>query len=265
MKRIATILVLIAGLAGLAPGQVYQTALTSTTLSAAITNSATNFCLASTSGVYAPVLGGSPVTTLYIDHEAMGVYQVNSTSGCVGVRRGDLGTKQGAHSSGTSVLISAEYQTTLAQGGNPASSGFIDHDAPIGATCVTAETYPTVNVLTGAQWICSTTSLTWVPGFDNPLSAVRPGLVSTTASTAGAQTIPGPYFALSGTAAITSFTIPVGMNAVSTVGWGNFCIYPTGAFTTTAGNNIAVSSTAVVGKLLCFTWNPTTAKFAASY
>ena len=40
---------------------------------------------------------------------------------------------------------------------------------------------------------------------------------------------------------------------------------PTGIFTLTATNNIAVAATAIVGKLLCETWDLGQAKFIASY
>jgi len=272
LRKIAALLVLLAGLAGFA---VAQTSLTQTTLAGAVTGPSlysgtsptlqTFICLASVTGISAPILPGTPVSVIYVDREAMGVWTVNTTSGCLTVNRGYLGTQASPHVTGQMVLVAVLYQTTLGTGGNPLPSGLFQQDPPQGGTCTAAgiPATPWVNVLTGAQWLCSVAG-TWVPGFNNPLSTSSPGLVSTTAASTGAQVIPGPYFALSGTNAITSFTIPVGFNATAG-GYGSFCIYPTGAFTTTATNNIVNATTAVVGKLLCYTWNPTTSKFANSY
>jgi hypothetical protein len=44
-----------------------------------------------------------------------------------------------------------------------------------------------------------------------------------------------------------------------------FCIIPDGTFTTTATNNIALASTAVVNKLLCYTFDSTNKKYVPSY
>jgi hypothetical protein len=274
-RKIAAICIVLAGLAGNALAQQGQTSLTQTTLSSAVTGPAgysgtsptiqTTVFLASVTGIAAPLLPGTPVSVIYVDREAMGVFGVSTTLNSVNVIRGYLGTQASPHSSGQMVLIANLYQTTNATGANPLPSGLFQQDPPQGATCSAGvPTIPWVNVLTGAQWLCSSSTSTWVPGWNNPLAFTSPGLVSTTAASTGAQVVPGPYFALSGTNAITSFTIPVGMDATA-VGYAQFCIYPTGAFTTTATNNIVNATTAVVGKLLCYTWNPTTAKFANTY
>lgn len=275
LRTIAAPLVLLACLAGFANAQQGQTALTQTTLAGPVTGPSlysgttptlqSYICLASVTGISAPVLPGTPVSVIYVDHEAMGVFNVSTATSCVTVNRGYLSTQASPHVTGQMVLISNVYNTSAVTGGNPLPSGFYGSDPPQGSTCSAGvPTTPWVNVITGAQWLCSTSTNTFVPGFNNPLGAVSPGLVNTIASVAGAETVPGPYFAISGTNAITSFTIPVGF-AATAGGYGTFCVYPTGAFTTTATNNIASASTAVVGKTLCFTWNPTTAKFSASY
>jgi hypothetical protein len=85
---------------------------------------------------------------------------------------------------------------------------------------------------------------------------------STVASVAGAQPIPGPVSKISGTNAITSFTFTgngaIGLNGAATVNSSNgaeFCIIPTGVFTTTATNNIGAATTSIVGVEQCWVWN----------
>lgn len=273
IRKIAALLILVAGLAGLSFG---QTALTQTTLSTAVSGPAfysgtssiisSTVTLAACTGIAAPLLPGTPSSILYVGREAMGVLVWN-TSTCSGtVFRGYLGTQPAPHPSGDMVLYGPNYATTLAQGGNPVPNGFFQQDPPLNGSCTPSATpaTPWINVLTGYQWLCSPTSGTWIPGFNNPTTGSSDGDMGTVASAAGAQTVLGPFFRISGTNAITSFTIPLGLDATA-VGYGSFCVYPTGAFTTTATNNIASASTAVVGKTLCFTWNSATSKFSASY
>ena len=126
--------------------QVYS--LTQTSVSGAIASGTVQtFIVASATNITV-----SPVTYLYIENEAMLVLAVNSTA--VTVARGQNTTKAVGHPSGAMVLA-----------GSP--DWFSDQD-PTGA-CVTAstKTAPHVNVITGKQWLCSTITLSWVPGFGN--------------------------------------------------------------------------------------------------
>ncbi len=134
---------------------------------------------------------------------------------------------------------------------------FRDFDPSGGCTLANTYITPWVNTLTGAQSLCSTVTSSWVPGFQSP--AGDGFQVTATVASATALLPSGPLFDVSGTAAITSITLPLGF-----VG-GEFCMIPTGIFTLTATNNIAVASTAIVGKLLCETWDLGQAKFIASY
>jgi hypothetical protein len=273
LRQFALVAALILACAGLSHA---QTALTQTTLSQAVNGPSayngntptTDQCmtLASVTGISAPILPGTPVSVIYVDREAFGVFTVNTTSKVVCGFRGYLSTQAAPHASGAMVLVAPQYQTNLGVGANIVPNGLFSQDPPMNGACTASgtPTTPWVNVLTAAQWLCSPTSSTWVPGFNNPLNPAYMGDMGTSAAATGAQTIAGPFFRLSGTNAITSFTIPVGMNATA-VGTASFCVNPTGAFTTTATNNIAFASTAVVGKTLCFTWNAGTSKFSASY
>lgn len=219
-----------------------QTALTQTTLSAAITSSQNTFKLASVTGITANQ------TELYIDLEAMPVYAVSGNYVTVGPR-GSYGTKAMAHVSGAGVLY-----------GPPAA--FIDYD-PTGACTAGTGLFlyaPIVDVLTGGQWLCSSVLSKVVPGFGN---FTIPNQVSTAvASAAGLITPSGPLFHITGTAAITGFNIPVGFDPKA---GGGFCVVPDGIFTTTNATNIGLASTAVVSKLLCWTYDANSTKFYPSY
>jgi hypothetical protein len=81
------------------------------------------------------------------------------------------------------------------------------------------------------------------------------------ATVASASTIAptGSIFHVSGTAAIATITAPYsGFNGMIT-------IIPDGAFTTTTSGNIALGTTAVVGKALIMTYDSTTSKWYPSY
>ncbi len=77
--------------------------------------------------------------------------------------------------------------------------------------CATATTFvtPYVNLTNGYQWLCSAVTLSWVPGFGNP--SRPPGITTAVASAAGAVLPTGPLFHITGTAAITGFTVPLGI------------------------------------------------------
>jgi len=219
----------------------------STTLSAAIAQNQSCFNLASVTGVNAPnFASGIAGSALYVLDpgnpmgEAMQVQRVTGTQVCV-MRAG----RATAHISGAVVLVATN------------ANWFYSVD-PQGA-CTTASTYvtPWVNIQNGKQWICSTVSLSWVPGWNNDSAAVS---TITVASAAGAITPSGPLFTVSGTAAVTGFNIPLGFSYS-----GGFCVIPTGAFTWTTAGNIGLAGTAVVGRQLCFTWHATASKFYPSY
>jgi len=206
-----------------------------TTLSASVTRDQTSFAVASATGI-------SAGTMLYVDTEAMLVNSISGTT--VGVRRGHTGTAAVAHLSGAMVLLGAPNL-------------FYAHDPSGSCTAASILVTPWVNVRTGNQWLCSSVSSSWVPGFGNLSIPVSP--TAAVASAAGLITPSGPLFHITGTAAITGFNIPLGFTA------GQICVVPDGIFTTTTANNIALASTAVVSKTLCWTYDQNTAKFYPSY
>ncbi len=233
------------------PIHAQQHAVLATTLSAAITSTATRFNVASATGINAPTLSAPAQagTALYVVDigqtrgELMMVTAISSTS--VTVSRTQ--SRAVSHASGAMVLVAT------------AANWFSTVD-PLGS-CVTATVYasPYVNTSNGNQWICSSKTLTWVPYWGTPNQNPQLQTATATASVAGATAIIGPLVEISGTEAITSFTMSTGWN-----GQG-FCIQPTAAFTTVAGNNIAEASTADANQTLCYVWNAVNSNFSASY
>lgn len=219
-----------------------------TSLSSAITSSQTKFAVASATGINAPT-ASIPGSVLYVVDpgqilgEPMPVLAVSSTT--VTVRR--TNGRAAAHASGAMVLIAT------------APNWFYSID-PVG-TCTATSVFasPWVNIENGRQWLCSSKTGTWVAGWGNNAGSPQVLSATATASVGGATAIAGPVVEISGTNAITSFTMSTGWN-----GQG-FCVNPTGAFTTTATNNIAKASTAVASLALCFVYDAQAGKFAPSY
>ncbi len=273
-KKIASLLVLVAGLAGLGFG---QTSLTQTTLSSAVTGPSmysggsptiqSFVCLASVTGISAPLLPGTPVSVIYVDREAMGVFSVNTSSGCLTVNRGYLGTQASPHASGQMVLVAPAYQTTLGAGANPLPNGLFAQDPPAAGACTptATPTTPWVNVYTAAQWLCSTISNTWVAGFNNPLAGDFSGQTATVPAAAGTITPSGPLFVVSGAGAITGFNIPLGCNATA-VGACSFTIISAAGstWTWTAAGNIMTAGTGTAGHTFTFVWSASLQKFVPS-
>ena len=256
-----------------------QVALTQTTLTSAVKGpalysgtSATidqDIFLASVAGISTPLLPGTPVSVIFVGREAMGVFIVNASILSVRVMRGYLGTVASPHPVGDMVLISNVYSTTSLYGANPVPSGFFQMDAPWGGTCIPGNTptTPWVNVLTGAQWLCSSITSTWVPGWNNPLAFSSPGQTATVPAAAGAITPSGPLFVVSGAGAITGFTQPIGCDATA-VGQCSFTIIVAAGstWTWTAAGNIMTAGTAATnpGSLITFTWSASLSKWVPS-
>jgi len=258
MKKLFLLAALVMGISGISQA---QTALTQTTLNGAITNSQTTITLTAVTGLVAPAVGSSPTSFVYIGGEAMGVTSVNTTLDQVGVIRGQLGTRAAAHPTADMVLMGNATPQFLI---------FFQQDPPLNGACTASATIstPWINVLTGAQWLCSTVTATWVPGWNNPLATASPHVTAAVASAAGLITPSGPLFHVTGTAAITGFNIPVGFNATA-AGGGCFTVIPDGVFTYTAANNIGLASTGlnagtavvVVNQPITFCWDATNSKF----
>jgi hypothetical protein len=236
-----------------------QTSLTFTSFSAAGADSkTTSVVVASATGITAGTsvlfvedgTGGSSIGS----GELLAVTSVSGTT--IGVQRGSGGSIANPHISGALVIV-----------GPPNAFVAIE---PSGACTASKTLYtPMVNYKTGNQWLCSTVTNSWVPGFFNTSAAS--GVTAAVASVAGATNPSGPLFHITGTNAITAFgsstTVGVagGGGSKTDVAGASFCIIPDAIFTTTATNNIALASTAVVNKLLCYVFDQTNKKYVPSY
>ena len=224
------------------------TALTQTTLSAAITAGQTSFAVASATGISSPT--NNQVQKIYVidpdqtKGELMSVLAVNGTT--ITVSR--LDQFKSAHASGSIVLV-APIDPTL--------GGFYEFDPSGSPTTNPANYTPWVNVTNGNQWLYSSVTSRWVPGWNNP-SSIK-GVTALVASAAGAIVPSGPLFHVDGTAAVTGFTIPVGFSG------GSFSVVPDANFTWTTAGNIGLAGTAVTGRVLTFTWDSNSGKFYPSY
>lgn len=238
MKKILlSLLLFVSGLSAFG-----QTSLTQTTLASAVaTTSITQIKVASATGITVNQ------TLLYIDNEAMWVTGINGTN--VNVMRGYTSTSGALHISGAMVLI-----------GPPQAFVVVDPSGACTNGVGVFQFSPVVNIRTTDQWLCSTVTGKVIPGFGNLADTPQPS--TAVASAAGLVTPSGPLFHITGTAAITGFNVPLGFDPK---GGSTVCVIPDGIFTTTTANNIALASTAVVSKTLCWTYDANTAKFYPSY
>jgi hypothetical protein len=242
-----------------------QVALTVTTLSGAVNASQTVISVASATGISAPsgltgnTYGSQTGSMLFIEDgtsgtvgttEAMLVTGINGTS--ISVVRGASATLGAAHISGAIVFVGRPDQ-------------FYALDPTGGCTATNTAVTPYINVKNGNQWLCSTITNAWVPGFFN--TAAQAGV---TAAVASATTMvpSGPLFHVTGSTAITTIGSGVGMGGTATSVIGaSFCIIPDNATASglTQGNNIAISTTFVVSKPVCLTFDQTNKKYVPTY
>src|SRR4029077_13894059 len=124
----------------------------------------------------------------------------NTTLNFVVVVRGYMGTQAAPHPSGDMVLVAPSYNTTLGTGANPVPNGLFQQDPPLNGACTAANTTtsPWVNVTNGSQWLCSSVTGTFVPGFINPLNPESSEQTATVAAATGAVLPSGPLFIISG-------------------------------------------------------------------
>lgn len=223
------------------PPAFAQTALTSTTIAASITDTSSKaVSLTSATGISAS--SASQQYFLLVDRELMQVQALNSTIATV--IRGVAGTRATAHLSGATAYFAVP-------------SAFFAY-VPGGYCVRTNLTYVPVIVAGDQDETNNGTALDclgsqWV-------QTSKPGPVVFGSTVASATTIAatGTYFKVSGTTAIATITVPAG--------WApGMClaIEPTGLGSTTTAGNIGLATTSVVGKMLFECWNGT--KWQPSY
>ena len=225
--------------------------LTQTTLSGAITTNQNVFNVASTANISAPV--NNFYQQIYVIDpgsligELMTVIAV-PVSGTIQVSR--LDQFKINHVNGAIVIIN------VPNGGLGLLNGFVDTDPPTVPPQVPPLSW-IVNVVNGRQWLYSTVSGTWVPGFNN--TEVPNAPMPSVASVAGAITPTGPMFHVTGTNAITGITLPSGFTS------GEITIIADAVFSWTAAGNIATASSGLSGGVVIvgrayrfvYDWNTT--------
>lgn len=255
----------IACTAGVSPVCLTQTTLAAdqgagpTPFAGTTTNFTSSVSLASTTGLIAAGVPQFIQSVIYIDNEAEAVISFNSATKVAVVQRGYEGTPVQPHVNGNMVLIGPPGAFNL----QDPTNGEGTKSQP--GACVAANTAftPYINIVTGEQWLCSTVTKMWVPGWNNTTS---PGAATTNvASAAGAITPSGPFFTITGAAAVTGFNIPVGFNATA-FGGGCFQVRadPASTATWTAAGNISIAGTFTANKLFTFCWDAVTSKFVPS-
>lgn len=225
-----------------------------TTLTAAINQKANNLPVASATGIVAPTNVSASQQKLYVidpDQTRGELMIVSAAPNGLFVPVSRLDQFKGSHTNGSIVLVAPL---------DPTNGGFFEYD-PTGNPGVSGS-YPTapvvvpwVNVLNGNQWLAGINGQ-WVPGWNNPTT--QKGVTAAVASAAGLVLPSGPLFHITGTAAITGFTIPIGFAG------GSFTVIPDAIFTWTAATNIALGGTAVVNKQITFTYDSNSALFYPS-
>ena len=227
---------------------------TTTTWSAAVSATTNYVCLASGTGVVLPSLPTGVQGSLLVSESEVLQVMANPTGSCYIVKRGQNGSPQVAHNSGVGVWV-GNPATSSGDSSRPFTGGPFIITVPTGS-CVPANQYtlPLIRIPdqygynnTGAAYTCFAASST-ATGVWGLLGGTY--YAGTVASVAGAQWLAGMSMSISGTNAITGFTIPNGFPSGACI-----VIYPTAAFTTTTAGNIAAATTAVANKTLFECWN----------
>lgn len=275
--KLFALFAVLAALAITTPAQ--QNFLTQTTLSAAVAGqylgpgptgnvpAPTLIQVASATGIVGlnPNLGitaSQPNQTyLYVGREQMRVTAVNGTA--LTVVRGVNGTVAVPHPSGDMVLFGpARFFYVNDPGAIPGTGGGISGVACTAANVIVS---PWLNIRTGGQWLCSSVTGTWVPGWNN-MGQDNLMATVTVASVAGTTVPSGPLFSVTGTNAIVNWGIPLGFNGTAS-GGGCFVTIPSsGVWTWTAAGNIAVAGTVTAANNVPITWcwNAATSKWIPS-
>lgn len=244
LKTIGLAALFVIGLCSMASA---QTVLASTTLAAALDGSQRNVALTSATGVTAPGNGNTQVVLL-VDRELMKVLSITGTTAYV--QRGTDGTRAASHINAAPVWVAPPSAiASFMPSGQCVRANLLYVPYIVGAGPGLGQEVGTIfdclGVTVNGQWV-------QVNGNGAPV------LGSTVASIAGSIVPTGTVFKVSGTNAVTGITVPAGLGVGFTI-----AINPTAVFTWTAAGNISLAGSAVVNKILYFTWDGT--KWVPSY
>ena len=131
---------------GLVDNSLAQTAITATTFSAAVTNSATRVAVASATGFTAS--SGTVTYVLFADREAMRITAVSGTT--ISVERGWGQTVQTAHISGAAVYVGRAGAANADGSGGP----FVGNSPAGACTRANVLTLPLINIANGKMYNC---------------------------------------------------------------------------------------------------------------
>lgn len=223
-----------------------QTAVTQTTNSAAIGLTDNGVFLTSGTGVVVPGI-------LFVDREALRIVSVTAPWSTTNPRvaRGHQGTVAATHASGSIVYIGP---STSVVGPGP----YWMADPPLGSCVAASEQYTVrINLTAGRVWKCVASSWSML---NNPVPQTFPTFAPVGAVIASAATIAptSAVFHVSGAVAVVNITVPAGCAPTCTI-----AIVPDAVFTWTAAGNIYLAGTAVINKVLYFTYDGT--KWSPSY
>jgi hypothetical protein len=247
--NILRVLALAIGAAFVAAPVHAQSSMTTTTLTAAMTARQSQVYVASATNINPPgapisqggigaAAGAPAVTLIMVDREVMRVNAISGTT--VQVDRGFQGTASASHLSGAKVYV--------------AGAGTFRAGQPSGScTLANIAFLPQIDVNTGNAFNCVNSMWTaYYPSISTPVVGAAVASASTMAPT-------GIINHVTGTAAVNTITLPAGFTG------GCLTLIPDAIFTTGTSGNIALASTAVVGKALIECYDPNTSKFYPSY
>jgi hypothetical protein len=240
-SRVAAALVAAVALFAAVPASA-QTVLSSTTLSAAITDTTSRtLTVASATGITAPG-NGSTLIYLLVDRELMMVTGITSTTPTV--VRGAAGSRAATHVSAATVwAVPAQALNAYVPSGQCTRTTlayvpFVVGPAP-GLGFEVGALFDCLGVTTAGQWVQT--------------NGVGPIVFGSTVVSANTIAITGTYFKTSGTTVIKTITVPAGAAAGFSV-----VIEATGVDTWDATGNILTAGTfTAAGHTVTFTWNGT--------
>lgn len=258
MNNITRILLTLAMGASCALAQLTTTNTTLSSPISAISAGLQQFCLVSNAGVQLPSVVQNS-SYLFVDQEAVQITGQGMSANCYRVKRGQLGTAAASHNTGA-ILWVGQAAPTSGDPNRPFTGVFVS-GRPAGA-CISVIQYSLPLLVAGGIQGGEVIDCTGPTGAQiwttvNPLRFISVGVALASAATIA----PRAYVThVTGTTAINTVTVPPGL-----MNGGEIKLIPDALWSTTTAGNLAVATTAVIGKLLILTYDANTGKFYPSY